>query len=148
MSVMDALARAGSPTAAAGTYVVINRRPRADEAASRPGGQPESEKVSMAELLSGRAQSILLSDGDTIFVPKAETFYVTGYVKHPGPYLLSSEVTIAQAVAMAGGITERGSRNRFRVTRTVEGKQAVLKNVKPGDLVRPGDSIEVLPRFF
>jgi polysaccharide export outer membrane protein len=141
LSVMEALARAGSPTPEAGSYIVINR-PRAAEA----GGAPQ--RVSMADLQSGRAQQIMLADGDTIYVPKAETFYVTGYVKNPGPYLLGADMTVAQAISLAGGVTERGSRTRMRITRTVDGKQVVLKDVKLADLVQPGDAVEVLPRFF
>ncbi len=40
------------------------------------------------------------------------------------------------------------SRSRIRITRTVDGKQIVLKDVKMEDLVQPGDSIEVLPRLW
>jgi polysaccharide export outer membrane protein len=90
----------------------------------------------------------MLADGDTIFVPKAETFYVTGYVKNPGPYLLGADMTVAQAISLAGGVSDRGSKSRVRITRTIDGKQVVLKDVKLADRVQPGDSVEVLPRFF
>jgi len=102
----------------------------------------------MEELQSGRAQHIALNDGDTLFVPKAETFFVTGYVKNPGPLVFDGDVTVAKAISMAGGVAERGSRNRVRITRIVDGKQVVLKNVKLEDTVHPGDAVEVLPRFF
>ena len=140
LSVMEALARAGSPTADAGPYILINRR--------RSAEPQDAQRISMADLQSGRAQQIMLGDGDTIFVPKAETFYVTGYVKNPGPYLLGGEMTVAQAISLAGGVTERGSKSRMRITRTIDGKQVVLKDVKLADRVQPGDSVEVLPRFF
>ena len=139
LSVMEALARAGSPTPDAGSYILVNRR-RAAEG--------EEQRISMADLQSGRAQQIMLGDGDTIFVPKAETFYVTGYVKNPGPYLFGGAMTVSQAISLAGGVTERGSKNRVRITRTIDGKQVVLKDVKLADHVQPGDSVEVLPRFF
>ena len=140
LSVMEALARAGSPTPDAGPYILINRR--------RSAEPQDAQRISMADLQSGRAQQIMLGDGDTIFVPKAETFYVTGYVKNPGPYLLGGEMTVAQAISLAGGVTERGSKSRMRITRTIDGKQVVLKDVKLADRVQPGDSVEVLPRFF
>jgi polysaccharide export outer membrane protein len=143
MSVMDALASAGSPTADAGSYILINRRPTGGAT-----GDAQPERVSMAELQSGRAQHIVLRDGDTIFVPKAETFFVTGHVRNPGPYLLDGDVTVARAVSMAGGVTERGARNRIRITRLVEGKQVVLKNVRMEDRIMPGDAVEVPSRFF
>jgi polysaccharide biosynthesis/export protein len=141
MSVMDALAKAGSPLPDAGPYIFINRRVE--------GATPVTpERVRMEELQNGRAQQIALHDGDTIFVPKAETFFVTGYVKNPGPFLFDGDVTVAEALSMAGGVTERGSKSRLRITRIVEGKQVVLKNVKLEDKLQAGDSIEVLARFF
>jgi polysaccharide export outer membrane protein len=145
MSVMEALARAGSPLPDAGPYILINRR----QASAAPDTVlPAPEKVQMEELQNGRAQQIALRDGDTIFVPKAETFFVTGYVKNPGPFVFDGEVTVAEAISRAGGVSERGSKSRLRITRIVDGKQIVLKNVKLEETVRPGDSVEVLPRFF
>ena len=130
----EALAKAGSPTPDAGSYIEINRKPRQPESDSGAPAKPEPERVSMADLQSGRAQGIILSDGDTIFVPKAETFFVTGYVKNGGPFLHDSTMTVSRALSMAGGVTEKGSRNRIRITRLVNGKQVVLKDVKLEDV--------------
>ena len=149
INLTEALAKAGSPLPDAGSYIEINRKPRpapgSDPAAV---AKPETERVSMADLQSGRAQGIILSDGDTIFVPKAETFFVTGYVKNGGPFLYDATMTVSRALSMAGGVTEKGSRNRIRITRLVNGKQVVLKDVKLEDAVLPGDSIEVLSRLW
>jgi polysaccharide export outer membrane protein len=145
MTLMDVLSKAGSPTPDAGSYVEINRRPPAAAAAGAP--QPPV-RVSMTEVLSGRAHQVTLSDGDTIYVPKAETSFVTGHVRNPGPYLLDGEVTVGRALSMAGGVTDRGARGRIKITRLVDGKQVVIKEVKMEDVVKPGDAIEVPPRFF
>jgi len=144
----EALAKAGSPTPDAGSYIEINRRPRAAPAGTDPGAKPVPERVSMADLQSGRAQSIILSDGDTVFVPKAETFFVTGYVKNGGPFLHDATMTVSRAISMAGGVTDKGSRNRIRITRLVDGKQVVIRDVKLDDAVLPGDSIEVMSRLW
>lgn len=149
MNLTEALAKAGSPTPDAGSYIEINRKPRqVSESDSGAPAKPEPERVSMADLQSGRAQGIILSDGDTIFVPKAETFFVTGYVKNGGPFLHDATMTVSRAVSMAGGVTEKGSRNRIRITRLVNGKQVVIRDVKLEDAVLPGDSIEVLSRLW
>jgi polysaccharide export outer membrane protein len=150
INLTDALAKAGSPTPDAGSYIEINRRPAqvpagADSAAVP---KPAPERVSMADLQSGRAQNIILSDGDTVFVPKAEMFFVTGYVKNGGPFLHVATMTVSRAISMAGGVTEKGSRNRIRITRLVSGKQVVIRDVKLDDPVLPGDSIEVLSRLW
>jgi polysaccharide export outer membrane protein len=147
ITLTEALARAGSPTPDAGSYIEINRRARIG-AAPDPQGARQTERISMAELQSGRAQDTLLSDGDTVFVPKAETFFVTGFVRNGGPFMHEAGMTVSKAVSMAGGITEKGSRSRIRITRVIEGRQVVLKDVKMEDLVQPGDSVEVLPRLW
>lgn len=146
----EALAKAGSPTPDAGSYIEINRRPREMPPGTDPATvvKPVPERVSMADLQSGRAQSILLSDGDTVFVPKAETFFVTGYVKNGGPFLYDPGMTVSKAISMAGGVSEKGSRNRIRITRLVNGKQILVKDVKLEDPVLPGDSVEVMSRLW
>jgi polysaccharide export outer membrane protein len=146
ISLTEALAKAGSPTPDAGTYIEINRRPAGGEATAPEGAKPE--RVSMSELQTGRAQSISLSDGDTVFVPKAEMIFVTGYVRNGGPFIHDAAMTVSRALSMAGGVTEKGSRTRIRITRQVDGKQVIIKDVKLDDVVLAGDSIEVLSRIW
>ena len=145
ISLTEALAKAGSPTPDAGSYIEINRKPRADAA---PGAKPAPERVSMSELQNGRAQNIVLADGDTVFVPKAEMFFVTGYVKNGGPFLFQDGMTVSKALSMAGGVSEKGSRSRIRITRTVGGREVLIKDVKLDFPVHAGDSIEVLARLW
>jgi polysaccharide export outer membrane protein len=146
ISLTEALAKAGSPTPDAGTYIEISRRPATGAAPAEEGAKPE--RVSMSELQTGRAQSVSLSDGDTVFVPKAEMVFVTGYVRNAGPFLHDAAMTVSRALSMAGGVTEKGSRTRIRITRQVDGKQVVIKDVRLDDVVLPGDSIEVLSRIW
>jgi polysaccharide export outer membrane protein len=148
ITLTEVLARAGSPTPDAGAYIEINRRSRQAAGGDAQGAKPAAERISMADVQSGRAQDVVLSDGDTVFVPKAEMFFVTGFVRNGGPFLHESGMTVSRAVSMAGGITEKGSRNRIRITRIVDGKQVVIKDVKLEDIVQPGDSVEVLPRLW
>ena len=150
MTVLQVLAAAGSPTAAAAGYVVI----------TRPAGVgtqlPESEpgggswlRVSMKELQSGQIpEGFLLRDGDSINVPRAESVYVTGYVKAPGPYVVEGSLTVMQVIAMAGGPTERGATGRVKIFRRVGDTVEEVKNVKLSDLVKPGDTIQVPQRYF
>ena len=53
-----------------------------------------------------------------------------------------------QAIAMAGGSTDKGAPNRVRIFRTVDGKQQEIKGVKLSDLVKAGDTIDVPQRYF
>jgi polysaccharide export outer membrane protein len=115
-------------------------------------GQREDVDVVRASIrdLEGGAmsQNVQLHDGDTIFVPRAESIYVFGQVKNPGAYaLVQRDTTVLQALALAGGITENGARNRVKVVRLVNGEKKEIK-VKDSDLVRAGDTLIVPEKYF
>jgi polysaccharide export outer membrane protein len=101
----------------------------------------------MDDLRNGRAQQILLRDGDTVNVPKAQTFIVNGFVRTPNTYVLEGEITVQKAIAMAGGVTERGALSRAKIQRMVNGRLVEIKP-KLTDLVQPNDTIVVPQRFF
>jgi len=149
MTIMDVLAQAGSPTPDAGPYIEIYRKPagQVSQGPLDPSKAPAPERIRMDDLRSGRAQQIVLRDGDTVNVPKAQTFIVNGFVRSPNTYVLEGDVTVQKAIAMAGGVTERGAQSRVKIQRMVEGK---LVEVKPKmtDLVQPNDTIVVPQRFF
>lgn len=150
MSVLQALAAAGSPTAAAASYVIVSRPSGSGPALAREEkGGGTSMRITLKELQSGQVPSgFALRDGDTVTIPKAENIFVTGHVKIPGSYVIEGDLTVMQAIAMAGGATEKGAPNRVRIFRTVDGKQQEVKGVKLSDLVRAGDTIDVPQRYF
>ena len=150
MSVLQALAAAGSPTAAAAAYVVISRPSGAEpQLPKAETGGGTSLRITLKELQSGQLPAgFALRDGDTVTIPKAETIFVTGQVKIPGPYVIEADLTVMQAIAMAGGATDKGAPNRVRIFRTIDGKQQEVKGVKLSDLVKAGDTIDVPQRYF
>src|SRR5439155_20861689 len=93
------------------------------------------------------SRNVLLRDGDTVFVPRAEMVFVFGQVKNPGGYPIQSDMTVLQALSLAGGTTDRGTASRVRVVRIVGDKRQEIK-VKLDDLVHAGDTIIVPERFF
>jgi polysaccharide export outer membrane protein len=112
------------------------------------GPQTEQIRISRKDLELGVVRDFLLRDGDTLVVPKAQVFFVTGYVKAPGQFVMEDEnLTVLQAISMAGGPTERAATNRARVQRVVDGKRVEMR-VKMSDLVQPNDTIVVPQRFL
>jgi polysaccharide export outer membrane protein len=150
MTVLQVLAAAGSPTSAAAGFIIITRP--AGEQPALPqveAGGGSSLRVSMKELQGGSLpDGFTLRDGDSINVPRAESVYVTGQVKAPGPYVIEGSLTVMQAIAMAGGPTERGAAGRVKIFRRIGDRVEQLKNVKLSDLVKAGDTIEVPQRYF
>jgi len=84
---------------------------------------------------------------DTIIVTEAPTFYILGEVQRPGSYPIEPGLTMERAVALAGGLTPRGARNKLRVTRmATDGRETTVKadredEVLPNDLIRIGSRI-------
>jgi polysaccharide export outer membrane protein len=142
MTLIEALARAGSLTATAAGEVVVVRG-----AHGGPDGN-EVVRIGVRELEASRlSRNVALADGDTIFVPRSESVYVFGEVRNPGMYPIPGDLTVLQALALAGGGTEAAALNRVKVVRTVNGEKLELK-VRLNEPVRPGDTIIVPVRFF
>jgi polysaccharide export outer membrane protein len=146
-TLLAALALAGSTLPSAGDTVVINR-PRQTTAAAE-GGSDEFLRVNLRDLQSGLAssQNLRLQDGDTIFVPKVESVFVTGQVRNAGAFPYQEGLTVLQAVALAGGVNDRGSMSRIVIVRAVNGTRTEIK-AKTTDVVKPGDTVLVKERYF
>jgi polysaccharide export outer membrane protein len=142
MTLLEALAAAGSATPSASSELTI-AHPK------RPGDTGDSEvvRVNWKDLQLGKGTDVGLQDGDLINVPKAQTFFITGQVRNGGPYVLEPGTTIQQAIAMAGGLSERGSDRGITATRLVNGKSTDVK-VTLEDRVQPNDTITIRNRFF
>ena len=152
MNLVEAIARAGSTLASAGAEVVIVHAGENAAGPTVPDGDDDPKelvRVNLRDLENGApTQNPLLKDGDTVFVPRAQSVYVFGQVKNPGAYgLQQHNTTILQALALAGGVTDRGTTSRIKVMRIVNGEKKELK-AKLTDLVQPGDTIVVPERFF
>lgn len=155
MSLIEAIARAGSTLPEASGEAVIVHAAADGEAGTAPEGpvMPDSENsevetVDLKALQSGAlSENFALRDGDTIFVPRAETIYVFGQVKAPGAYPIQRDTTVLQALSLAGGVTDRGSTGRIKIVRLEKGEKLEIK-VKLDYVVRPGDTIIVPERFW
>lgn len=150
MTLLKALAQAGSPLSSASSELTIARQKRAAGGAPAGSGAGETTeviRVNWRDLQTGRAIDVPLIDGDVIFVPKAQTFFIQGYVRNGGTFVLESGLTVEQAIALAGGLTERGSNRGIKASRMVNGKTAEV-DLKLSDLVQPGDVITIKQRLF
>jgi polysaccharide export outer membrane protein len=149
MSLVEAIARAGSTLPSASGEAIIVRASPGASGPTLPSLAANTERVDLRALQDGTSrQNIVLRDGDTISVPKAESVYVLGQVKSPNAYALQQRnTTVLQALSLAGGITDRGSMNRIKIVRIVKGDKKELK-VKVTDIVQPNDTILVGDRLF
>jgi polysaccharide export outer membrane protein len=103
----------------------------------------ELEEAVSAELKKGVVRNPSVSAEIETFRP----FFILGEVQQPGQYPYVHGMTVLTAVAIAGGFSERAQKNYVSITRTV-GDSAVEARAERNTLVRPGDVIFVLERFF
>ena len=146
-TVLDVLARAGSTTDRASDVALVTRPHGGPVGADGLPG-PETLKVSLSSLQTGSsALDVQLRDGDRIFIPRVADVYVAGQVKNPGGFALREQLTVLQALALAGGVTDRGSQGRIKIIRQVGTRKTELKAALT-DLLKPGDTVVVGERLF
>jgi protein involved in polysaccharide export with SLBB domain len=101
-----------------------------------------------SKILNKPAISVLMKDFEKPY------FIVNGQVGHPGKYTLHGEMTVTEALAQAGGLTEKSKHSQVVLFRRVSSQwtEAKLLNVKEmlnnrnlseDFVLRPGDMIYV-----
>jgi polysaccharide export outer membrane protein len=140
-SIPELLAEAGdrTPDASSTIYVL---RPDAT-------GNVKRYPIEIQSLTgAGKAAQVTLRAGDTLYVPRADQFYIQGEVQKPGKYSIVPNLTVLQAISIGGGLTAKGSNRRFDIKRAgPNGQQTTLK-AKPDDLIQPDDVIVVKESIF
>jgi polysaccharide export outer membrane protein len=141
-SILDLLAEAGGVTEL-GADVIYLLRPDAD-------GQVKRLPIDLKGLASGQGEmpNVLMQTGDSIFVPKADQFYVYGEVANPNMYRLEAGMTVVQAISRSGGITPRGSESRIEIKRRMPDGNYKTLDASLADVVEANDVIRVKERIF
>jgi polysaccharide export outer membrane protein len=83
-----------------------------------------------------------------ITVEKYRSFFVDGEVRSPGSYGYEPGLTLAKAVSLAGGLTDRASRKKITLTREIDGEKQSFDRIKMSQSIEPGDVITVKEGFF
>ena len=154
---LDVISKAGGVDFAEGANRINVVRVHDDEA----GKRKYVIDINLRSLLDGQDQTanLLLLDGDVINIPKAEKIFLIGQIQKPGDYVLKDrDLTIVEAIGMAGGFTRIAAQNRVKVIRDEQGRETVLEvdveeitdtGRKELDVVlKPNDIIVVPESFF
>jgi polysaccharide export outer membrane protein len=141
-SVLDLLAQAGGVTENGSEVVYLLRTDKDGKVVRYPinlKGLTDGNKSMPTQSLKG---------GDSLFVPRAEQFYIYGEVTTPGKFRVEPGMTVVQAIARAGGITPRGSQRRVEIKRRLADGNYETSKPKLSDLVQPDDVIRVKESIF
>jgi polysaccharide export outer membrane protein len=141
-NIIDLLAQAGGETEFASDTVYVLRTDAAGDVKRYP--------VNLKGLANAAtsAPTQLLRGGDSVYVPRAEQFFILGEVQKPSMYKLEPNLTVLQAISVAGGVTPKGSDRRVEIKRAGKNGQQVVIKPKPNDLVQPDDVIRVKESIF
>ncbi len=143
MRISEVIAMAGGaiPGGGADSVVLLTERE----------GKAARIEIDLVELFASgdRTLDIQLRGGDSLYVNRAPVFYIYGQVQRPGSLPLDRGMTMAQAIAKAGGITLRGTEKNFRIQRRNKaGAIEWIDNGKLEDLVKPDDLVFVKESLF
>lgn len=94
--------------------------------------------------------------GDTIIVHPKPYFYIQGEVAKPGKYELAKDLTLLQAIALAGGVGKFANEKNIEIYRTEGSETKIirknLKDIKKNEeediIIYPMDTIIVNKRTF
>lgn len=114
------------------------------------GGKPVKYDIDLPAILqAGKAElDVVVANGDILYVDRAPVIYLYGEVQRPGSIRLERGMTVMQALAQAGGLTQRGTERGMRVhRRDAKGVLKVLE-LKLNDPIEREDVIYVRESVF
>lgn len=141
MRLTDLLAMAGG-TAGNGSDMVVVTGTRE--------GKPFRTEIDLPTMFApgGTGKDILINNGDSIWVDRQPLVYIYGEVQRPGPMRVERGMSVMQALATGGGLTQRGTQKGIRIHRkTVDGKVQVVEPALD-DKVQDGDVVYVRESLF
>ncbi|MBT9597772.1 MAG: polysaccharide export protein EpsE [Vitreoscilla sp.] len=142
MRLTDVIALAGGITASAGSDTVVVTGTR--------NGQPFRREVDLPKVFApgGRGEDIVIQPNDVIWVDRYPVIYLYGEVQKPGQLRLERGMTVVQALASAGGLTQRGTPRGLRVSRRAPNGQVQSLELSMDDALQSGDVVFVRESLF
>ena len=88
-------------------------------------------------LSSGEAARVMVEQGDIVYVPEDNTFYVAGEVEKRGAYTLRRDMTLSKAITEAGGVTKHAENGNITLIRTMpNGEKKEISGIDLDTLVK------------
>jgi polysaccharide export outer membrane protein len=111
--------------------------------------------IDLKDIITEKLREFIKNPVVTVMVRQSNSrrIYTIGNVSRPGPYPLEADMTVLQALSVAGGFTEWADRKYVMVIRRANGKETMLrfnyqdfiagKNLENNYILAPGDTIVV-----
>ncbi len=127
---LDVLAIGQGLTDKAGSLAYITRK-------EYKTGEMVNYAVNLDELVKNgnMALNYTIQGGDVIFIPESGQCFIDGAVRKPGTYPLRSNMTITEAIAIAGGLAGYADDDSIKLIRYMgRGKQRQIVSLSYNDL--------------
>lgn len=98
-------------------------------------------------IYEGLKGDYLINPSVSVSIIEYRPFFINGEVKDPGGYPYQPGLTVDKAAALAGGYTERASKTKIFIDRSVNGKQVTLSADRYMQIL-PGDIVNIEQSFF
>lgn len=105
----------------------------------------KTPKQLSAEIEQAYRNGYLVSPSVSVVIDAFRPFYIRGSVNRPGAYEFEFDMTVDQAIAIAGGLTERASKKDWIILR---GEQKQRIEAHEETRIYPGDIIQIEKSFF
>lgn len=142
-SLTDALAFAGGVAETGSERLILIRTDK--------NGKQERYEYDLQQLLNHQAEDqpvVWMKNGDTIYVPVAGRFYLSGEVRSPGMYPLDRKLNVMQALGVGGGPTARANAKAVKLYRRQPDGSAKELRAQPDDPVMDGDVLVIQESLF
>jgi len=111
--------------------------------------------IGLKSLLSEKLEDFVSKPEITVIVleSRSKNFYIIGKINQPGTYPLNPDMTVLQAISVAGGLAEWADKDSIRIIRRSAGKEEIIpfdydkvitgKKLEQNILLKPNDTIIV-----
>ncbi len=96
---------------------------------------------------TGLRGDYLVNPSVSVTVLEYRPFFIDGAVRRAGGYPYQPGLSVNKAAALAGGYTERASREKIIIVRKIAGVETTIE-AAASDTILPGDIVTVQERFF
>ncbi len=141
MKVTDALALAGGMAPQGADKVILT---------GMRGGRRVRAEIDVTDLFVTWTpeKDVPIQAGDTLYVNRAPQVYVYGEVQRAGAYRIERQMTVLQALAMGGGLNQRGTERGVRIHRRGEDGTTRILTPQLNDPVQADDVVVVREALF
>ena len=101
-------------------------------------GVRETQEINIEDITNNLIPDVELYPNDTVVVEELGRISIIGQVSSPGTYDLKKDLTLLEAIGMAGGFTNIAAIDGTSIIRVERGKKKIIR-VKISDITKRGD---------